>query len=446
MSNKDEEIEKILKEIKDGKEDGNENSSKIPQESEPVTEPAALETEAPLPDTESSSTSVFESESKDISFGDWQDNYSDDYADNGGNMLTNSRKKIIIGIVAAVVLIAAVCGVYFGFFYEKEEPTTTTVTTTTTTTAAPVIIRNPLTGEPDYNENAVGKRPIAVVVENSSAARPQYNINTPDIIVEGEVEGGETRMLWFYSDMTNLPEMMGPVRSARPSYVKFSELFDSLYIHYGGSHSKGDYIGGYETISADNVDDIDGMTVSSCFKRTSDRKSPHNAVLLGEKLIGAIENKNYRTELDKSSFSQFEFNEEVVPVSSTPCNTVGVKISSSTRTHNLTYNAEDKQYVNENDYKTEVRFTNVIVMFADSTYIVKHNYKGSGKSETYLNYDLSSGKGQLISCGSVVDFEWSVNNGILSFKDMNGAELKLNPGKSWICLASSNHQGSVTVE
>ena len=38
MSNKDEELEKILKEIKDGKEDGNENSSEIPQKSEPVTE------------------------------------------------------------------------------------------------------------------------------------------------------------------------------------------------------------------------------------------------------------------------------------------------------------------------------------------------------------------------------------------------------------------------
>lgn len=446
MSNKDEELEKILKEIKDGKEDGNGNSAEIPQESEPVTKPDFHEKKVPLPDTEKENAPLFEAEGKEISFGDWQDNYSDDYADNGGNMLKNSRKKIVIGIVAAVVLIAAVCGVYFGFFYEKEEPTTTTATTTTTTTAAPVIIRNPLTGEPDYNENAVGKRPVAVVVENSSAARPQYNINTPDIIVEGEVEGGETRMLWFYADMTNLPEMMGPVRSARPSYVKFSELFDSLFVHYGGSHSKGNYVGGYETISSDNVDNIDGMTVSSSFRRTSDRKSPHNAVLLGDKLIGVVEKKNYRTELDKSSFSQFGFNEEVVPVSSTPCNTVGVKISSSTKTHNLTYNAEDKQYVNADDYKTEVRFTNVIVMFADSTYIVKQNYKGSGKSETYLNYDLSSGKGQLISCGSVVDFEWSVNNGILSFKNMNGAELKLNPGKSWICLASSNHQGSVTVE
>ena len=84
-------------------------------------------------------------------------------------------------------------------------------------------------------------------------------------------------------------------------------------------------------------------------------------------------------------------------------------------------------------------------MYANSTYIDKHNYKGAGNTETYLNYSLTSGEGKLISCGTVVDFNWSVDNGILSFKDKNGKELNLNPGKSWIALASANHNGSVTI-
>lgn len=115
--------------------------------------------------------------------------------------------------------------------------------TTAATTAAPVIIKNPLTGEVDYNDSAVGKRPVAVVVENSPQARPQYNMDSPDIIVEGEVEGGITRMIWLYADMTDLPEQVGPTRSARPSFVQFSQFFDCIYIHFGQSHSKGDYEG-----------------------------------------------------------------------------------------------------------------------------------------------------------------------------------------------------------
>ncbi len=443
MSSKDEELEKILNEIKNGKgESGNES----PDNQKETSAPEPEKPQSNVAEEINSFSAAESSEKEEMPFAGWKDNYSDDYAENGGYVKNNGRKKIIIAIIAAVVLVAALCGVYFGFFYEKEEPTTTTESTTTTTTQAPVIIRNPLTGEPDYNENAVGKRPIAVVVENSSAARPQYSIGTADIIVEGEAEGGETRMLWLYADMTKLPEMTGPVRSARPSYVQFSELFDSLFVHYGGSHSKDTYVGGYETIENDDVDNIDGMTVSSCFKRTTDRKSPHNAVLLGDKLAEVIENKGYRTQMDENSFSTLKFNEDTAPVSSNACNTIDVKISASTRSHTLAYNADKKVYVNENDYKTEVDFTNVIVMFAESEYIQKQNYKGTGKTETYLNYDLTSGTGQLASCGTITDFEWSVTDGKLSFKDMNGTELKFNPGKSWICLASSNHSGKVTVE
>ena len=173
-------------------------------------------------------------------------------------------------------------------------------------------------------------------------------------------------MLWFFADMTNLPEQVGPTRSARPSFVKFSELFDSVYVHFGGSHSKGNYIGGYEIIKQDNVDDIDGMTVSSCFRRTSDKVSPHNAVLIGENLVAAIEKKNYRTDVDKSSFSALSFNEKVSSVSDIPCNKVTVKFSSKTRSHTFAYNAESRAYSNQGDYNTPVNFTNLIIMYADS--------------------------------------------------------------------------------
>ena len=86
------------------------------------------------------------------------------------------------------------------------------------------------------------------MVENSPQARPQYNMDTPDIIFEGEVEGGITRMLWFYADMTDLPDQVGPTRSARPSFVEFSQLFDSIFIHFGESHSKGSYTGADDII------------------------------------------------------------------------------------------------------------------------------------------------------------------------------------------------------
>lgn len=464
MSNHDEELEKILDEIKQGKDEEASDAPDIePGDREEAAEPAdeeqdedSQETSEPEGEEEPEYTMDTDGEEavqapelkkqSAVSFNEFGD-YNDDYLEEDDSMANsaNRKKGIIIAIAVIVAVIAAAAGVYFGMFYNKEEPTTTTVPTTTTTTQAPVIITNPLTGEADYNEAAVGKRPVAVVVENSPQARPQYNMDTPDIVFEGEVEGGITRMLWLYADMTSLPDRVGPSRSARPGFVEFSEFFDSIFVHFGGSHSKGNYVGGYETIEKDDVDNIDGMTVSSCFKRQSDKASPHNAALLGDKLVEAIEKKGYRTDIDETAFSAFSFYDEFTPVPGSDCSSIKVKVSSRSDTRSLTYNSEDKVYVNESDYKANIKFTNVIVMFADTTYVDKENYKGSGKTETYCNYSFTSGTGKLASGGMIQDFTWSVDNNVLSFKDEQGNDLKLNPGKSWICLASANHEGSVTV-
>lgn len=366
-------------------------------------------------------------------------------------MSKENQKKIIIAIVAAVVLIAVAVGIYFGVSgksgddIETLPPSPSSSQQGETPAPEPDVVRNPLTGEAGYNENAVGKRPIAVVVENAAGARPQYNITSPDIIVEGEVEGGETRMLWLYADMTALPEMVGPSRSARPSFVKFSELFDSIYVHFGGSHSKGDYTGGYETIAADGVDNLDGMKLSSYFKRTSDKKAPHNAVFLGKKAVEIIDKKGYRKDIKDSSFTKFAFNTELTKVSETACNSITAKFSSRTKSHTFAYNTDSNVYKNSGDFKTPVEFTNIVVLNAKSTYITKYDYKEKGKNETYLNYDLTSGTGKLASAGTVVDINWQVSNGVLKLTDTSGNELKLNPGKTWIGLTSSNHDGSITI-
>ena len=378
------------------------------------------------------------------------ENYTDEYPEEAGYMKNSKNKKIIIAVVAVIVVVAVAVGVYFGVVRNKKEPETTTAAPTTeTTTEAPIVIKNPLTGEIDYNDSAVGKRPVAVVVENSPQARPQYNMDSPDIIVEGEVEGGITRMLWLYADMTDLPEQVGPTRSARPSFVQFSQFFDCIYIHFGQSHSKGDYEGADDYIKNNNIDNIDGMSTSSCFKRTKDKVSPHNAVLLGNELVAAIDKKGYRTDLDTSRFTQFEFNEKATAVSQTACNSITTKFSkraSSAYSHTFTYDAADGKYKNQSDYKQEVSFENVIALFAESEYVDKQDYKGSGITETYCNYKFTSGTGKLASAGTVVDFNWKEENGKLVFTDASGNELKLNPGKTWIGFISSNNGGAAEVQ
>lgn len=440
MANKDDEIDKILNEIKGSKslEDSKPNSSQtqVREKSQAASAPDNTKREAPL----EPALNEFPVKKRNT------EEYKDEYEEEEVDLVKDpAKKKIIIAVIAVIAVVAIAVAVYFGVFYGKEEPTTQPETTTTTT-AAPVVITNPLTGEADYNESAVGKRPVAIVVENSPQARPQYNMDTPDIIFEGEVEGGITRMLWFYADMTDLPEQVGPTRSARPSFVEFSQLFDSIFIHFGESHSKGDYTGADDYIEDNDVDNIDGMSTSACFKRTSDKSSPHNAVLVGDKLESVIESKEYRTTIDDNGFSALSFNKTATAVSQTPCNSITVKFSSRTDSHTFTYNTTDKLYQNQSDYEQLVSFENIIILNADTKYIDKNDYKGSGKTETYCNFELTSGTGKLASAGTVTDFTWKVENGVLKLTAADGSELKLNPGRSWIGLSSANNGGTTEVK
>lgn len=343
----------------------------------------------------------------------------------------------------AVLLTAVIC---LSFFACKKEdsPIIPKASETTVTTTEPEPILNPLTGKKDYNEKAVGKRPVAVVVENTKPARPQWGISTPDIIVEGEVEGGISRMLWIYADYTALPEKIGPLRSARPSFVQFSEYFDAFYIHWGGSHSKkgSDYVGGYETIKKDGVNDLDGMNGGKLFGRDKTRNvsSEHTGIMHGELLPEIIKEKGWRTDIDNNKFTAFEFNDKAVELSADKADKASLTFSSRTYTRDFVYNKEDKKY-HTTDWKKDVKFKNLIFLIGETKYITTP-YKNS--STTYLNYALKGGTGYVVSNGTKIKINWSTDGGRLKLTDEAGKTVKLNPGKSYIGLASSNHEGKAT--
>lgn len=366
-----------------------------------------------------------------------------------------SKKGIIIAVIAILVIAIAV-GVAFAVknSNNKQDDTTAPVESSQATeapTQAPVVKTNPLTGESDYNEAAVGKRPVACVVENAAAARPQWGIadsdNPPDIIVEGEVEGGETRMLWMYADYTSVPSQIGPMRSARPPYIKFSELFDAIFLHWGQSQTKKGtaYIGANTVFRVDNVDHINQMTYSgkvALFGRDSSRgvSTEHTGVLYGDKIAAAIEGEGFRTDADDSHYTKFGFAEDVKY--DTECTSLGLTFSKRTATRDWTYSENDGMY-HCSDYSTDVTRKNLLVLFDTTEYISKANYKNSGSAEIYCNYNLDGGKGKLACNGTVTDIIWSVENGVIVLRDANGADVNLNVGTTWIGYASSNNGGAV---
>lgn len=86
------------------------------------------------------------------------------------------------------------------------------------------------------------RRPLAVMIENHTEARPQSGLTRADVVYEAIAEGGITRFLaLYYCDAVAKDTMLGPVRSARTYYLDWASEYGEtpLYVHVGGANLPG---------------------------------------------------------------------------------------------------------------------------------------------------------------------------------------------------------------
>ena len=300
---------------------------------------------------------------------------------------------------------------------------------------------DPLTGalvEDGFDETALQRRVVGFVVENTPDARPQWGMDDenypPDILLQGEVEGGITRTLWLYSDYKKLPEIIGPMRSARPPYIKFSEFFDAVFVHWGQSYSKGEYTGANKIFEWHDIDHLNQMTLDDkegLYDRDGSRpvSGEHTGIIHTDKLEATMKNEGFREAPDVEAMSKIYFNETAVPPSAETAEKISVTYSERAdwETTDWKYNQEDEMYHTssfDNDFKRD----NLLILYDETEYITKDDYHGAGGSVTYCDYLFAGGKAQLFSKGAVKDLLWEKRAGKLmlidpdiSVEDVNAA-------------------------
>lgn len=330
--------------------------------------------------------------------------------------------------------------------YEK---TSTTAPGETQTTTEPVALpgkMNPLTGL-EMADSAVGKRPVALMVENSPAARPQWGLSTPDVVVEGVVEGGVTRMMWLYADVNKIPKKAGPVRSARHDFVEIADGMNAIYAHSGGSDLA------YNYIKQIGMKDIDGLyTEGKYFFRDKSRNTAieHRLYTSGEYLAKAVADKKLETNAKNASWMPFKVVESGERIS------FGAKTGgalsatfefSPSYKHTFKYNADEKLYYNYmndkemkdgNNNKT-MAVTNVIVMYCDTKVV---------DSQGHQDWSMTEGGGLYISHGYGEQITWkkASKTSPLKFYGPDGNELIVNKGQSWIGVVPLENKGKTNIK
>ena len=147
---------------------------------------------------------------------------------------------------------------------------------------APSLVPAPLTGRL-VSPAAARLHPIAVMIDDQSAARPQSGFTDASVVWQAPAEGGIPRYMLVFQE--RIPKVVGPVRSSRYYYIAWAAELKALYAHAGGSPQA------LATLRAQGngqlVWNADEFRWGGSFHRVGAPKfAPHNLYTSGAKLRG----------------------------------------------------------------------------------------------------------------------------------------------------------------
>jgi hypothetical protein len=296
----------------------------------------------------------------------------------------------------------------------------------------PTLFYSPLTGL-EVKSHAATKKPVtAIIIENSTDARPQSGLKAAEVVYEAIAEGGITRLLAIYQQ--NKPQLIGPVRSVRSYHPDWVRSYNASIAHVGGSARA------LKEIRSGKYRDIDQFFNDGTYWRASDRYAPHN-VYTSFKRIDAL---NKQKKYTKSSPKPFD-REDSEPAKKITARKVSVTVSSAPYNSTYRYNKKTNTYtrsqggaVHKDREKGAITPTVVIALNVKERTVMEETWRERITT-------LGSGKATIFQNGVAIKATWKKAKATdqLSFYDSKGEKIKLARGQTWI-TAVPNGKGSVS--
>jgi len=300
---------------------------------------------------------------------------------------------------------------------------------------------NPLTGEP-MDLGLAQLRPLAIVLNNISGSLPHNGVASADIIYEYPVEGGITRMLAFYQDISGV-EMVGSIRSTRLYTVHLAESYDAILVSAGRSAQAQEEI---RNLGTPFLNEVEGPHREVFFRdrgRIPGKRidNLHAVVTTGERMMQWLPEYDFRQVHDQGYEHKLRFTANGTPQGGSAANNVVVRITSG-KSSTFIYDAEagtyhmnqfNSDFVDAND-GSRPGFTNVLIIKTSVSNIQGDN---SGR----LNIATTgSGDGYFINGGRYIEISWSRNDvrSPFVYTKRDGTPLDLGIGKTFVCITPTN--------
>lgn len=372
--------------------------------------------------------------------------------------MTQKQKQIIYGVLATAVVAMFAFGGLLVYRQqnnpgEKDRMTPAATENVQTPAPSPAPTKDPHQGQVKssmtgqwVDKPVEEKRAFAVMINNIKYAfLHQMGTSKADIVYEALAEGGITRMMAVYQDVSKVKKI-GSVRSARHYYVQFAEEWDAVYCHFG--HTK--YaVSKMKQLKTENLSGLSGIG-PVVYARTSTLMAPHNVFTSGSKLRKGAKKLGYSLKKNKGAqaehFTFYEKDTQISEGKKAKNITIPFSYYSSCQ---MKYNKKKKTYYKyeygqkhmDQYYKKQLSFKNVIIQLVDESNIDRNGYQT-------MKLKNNSGKGYYFSNGKQVSITWerSEKDNTMVYKDKSGNTLAINPGKTYIAVYPKNRKNLIQVK
>ena len=289
------------------------------------------------------------------------------------------------------------------------------------------VSKNLFSGLPGENNQI-----LVVKVDDTKQARPQVGLEDADVIYVEQVEAGLTRIAALYS--SHLPDLIGPVRSARISDIELFAQFGRVGLAYSGAQSKMRPV-----IAGANIENLSAeINPPSIYTKDPSRVGPVNMILKPSLLLERA-NAKAKTKIDLPIRSPWSFgdapSEQVV--------TTTAKIKWPNARYELRWDEARKQYLTY--FNGEANLSAAGEQLGADTAIIQlvsiapSIYGDKFGGVTPFSKTTGSGKAIMLRDGFRYEITWKrdLATDVTTWLTKDGKVANFKPGKVWIFLTDT---------
>lgn len=325
----------------------------------------------------------------------------------------------------------------------EETTTTTTVATTTTTTRATTTTTrattttttvddrptSPINGLPVDDPELLDRRALVVKIDNHPNARPQTGLDAADAVLELTVEGISRLVAVFHAGDA---EVVGPIRSMRPTDGQLARLFEAPLVASGGQ----DWV--IAEVRSTGTSILGEVGSPQTFRSRS-RSAPHNLYGNTTAFRDLADAREYD---DAPPDPIWAFGE--LPDGSEPASVVDLPFTPSARIewtwdgerYTKTTNGVPHEWITA-EGEAEQMWAEVLVVLEMTTF-TQSPPPGGGPAKAVVS--VGDGAAYVFSGGRVVSGTWErpTLDDTFTLRTDDGDELTVPAGKVWIGFFDSD--------